>query len=1035
MINHFLADIKVIKNAINTKKLVVFAGAGISIDSGVPSWSRLIDEIKNELDLPESEKDFLKIPQIYYNERQEKEYIEKIRNVLGHKKLKHNEIHEEIFELNPEHVLTTNFEDLLEQVINKKSLPFSVVKEDKDLPYSHNTKLLIKVHGDLDSTNFVLKEDDYLNYSYNHPLIEAFIKSVFASKVVLFIGYSYNDYNLKQIVQNVRNILGNNFQSAYLLSTDKQAHESHKQYLKNKGINVVDYFDADFIDEKGSSQNYIWDFLNGKNVYKEKYIQKNNSFSDKGQLLYNFLRFIRHYDELKVIVTPENAVSQIYNSLDRFSELKTLPQNFISKIYPFKSSHKAEHLIELTTLLLKNKIIVDLFYNQIVIDNNTLIYKPNPNLNLTKNEISSNEKKLLSIVKKLNNSLVYSVTKENSKPDSIGYKGFSREQKNFVLKTDEKCQCSKCKFERFQLNDSLSDLHNYTINEISDIKDDVQKAYLNYKFGNYVVSFNMYEEIATKAWQLGKYITYYIAKNNMKSLKSLINYSEENINNDKKEKIISKIADIDIDKLISQIPYKSNEEYELLKIIRDDSILIDVKNEIDELYSKVEKTYIKYRSQYYNEVGPYYPQKIYIQLYKLLNFYTDNYIIIDVFSNFKGIIQKGIKALLLSHATSKAYSGRLLKLSSDFFYFCLMYCDANSLEEFINEHQITEIIFDEKEEGEIVDYCLNYFNSLFTKSNLFFNNSFKNDIIFNQLSKDSFEGKMKSIFSNMMLLMISVKIPEAKKEKFVADLILFMEYEKFLFGNGIKYLNWYIEKNHAVFSQDNCLKIVKIAHDKIRKHEMHGTLDTISYVANENKFVVLTDKNYALKLLADYDFYEPRKSIIPILWKMSNDVLKNELKLRLIDKLKLDFDEQLYVNACYSKVIDYNLFFEQYIESLNKVSNQSNDKNDGYQNIDGKLRLNTFHYYNAILFFYYMKVKSNDVRLQKLTNLFGYMKFYTYRDKFDFTEFKAEWLKLINSEVVFKELKKIKSLKKIIENHLKGSYDKELAEIYTKYFI
>ena len=187
MINKFLTDIKIIKKAIATKKLVVFAGAGISIDAGVPSWGQLINEIKKDLDLPDYENDYLKIPQIYFNERQEKEYVEKIRSVLEHKRLKHNEIHEEIFELNPEHILTTNFEDLLEQVINKKSLPFSIVKKDNDLPYSSNTKLLVKIHGDLDDTDFVLKEDDYLNYSKNHPLIEAFINSVFASKAFGFI--------------------------------------------------------------------------------------------------------------------------------------------------------------------------------------------------------------------------------------------------------------------------------------------------------------------------------------------------------------------------------------------------------------------------------------------------------------------------------------------------------------------------------------------------------------------------------------------------------------------------------------------------------------------------------------------------------------------------------------------------------------------------------------------------------------------------------------------------------------------------------
>lgn len=1033
MINKFLADIKIIKSAINTKKLVVFAGAGISIDSGVPSWSKLIEEIKKELDLPDNEKDFLKIPQIYYNERQEKEYIEKIRNVLGHKKLKHNGIHEEIFELNPEHILTTNFEDLLEQVINKKSLPFSVVQEDKDLPYSHNTKLLVKVHGDLNSTNFVLKEDDYLNYSYNHPLIEAFIKSIFASKVVLFIGYSYNDYNLKQIIQNVRNILGNNFQNAYLLSIDKQAHHSHKQYLKNKGINVIDYFDADFMNDKGNTQNYIWDFLNGKNIYKEKYFQKNTFFSDKGQLLHNFLRFIRYYDDLKIIITRENAVNQLYNSLDRFSELKSLPQNFLSKIYPFKTSNKTEYLIEQTTLLIKNKIIAELFYEEIIIEDNKLIYKPNPELKLTKDEIKANEKKLLSVIKKLNNSLFFYVTKENQKADSFGNRGFSRDGKNIVIKSDEKCQCSKCKFERLQLNESLSDLNNYTINEISDIKEDIQKAYLNYKFGNYVISFNMYEEIATKAWGIGKYITYYIAKTNMKSLKGLINFAE-NIEDDKKEIIINKIDDIDTDKLIFQIPYKSNEEYALLKIIRDDTILNEVKNEINDLYDKVEEIYTKYKSsQYFNTVGPYYPQLIYIQLYKLLNFYTDNYVISDVFTNFKGIIQKGIEALLMSHATNKSYTGRLERLSDDFFRFCLMYCNSKSLESFLNKYEITELNFEEKEVDEIIDYCLNYFNTLYTKSTLYFDNSFKNDIVFNQLSKDTFEDKMKSIFSNMMLLLNSVKISDFKKEKFIEDLVLFLQYENFLQGEGVKYLNWFIQKNHHLFSQDICLRIVKIAHDKIRKHEMSNTLETIALVAKQNNFEVLTDKNYALKILSDYEYYEPRTKVIIPLWEMSNAEIKSELEQILIKSLKENFNDELYIKACYADMLEYNLFFEEYIKALNSFT--QSDNTEGYRNVDGKLRLNNFYFHNAIIFLYNMGIKSNDIRLQQLVNLSEYMKFFVFREKFDLSTFKIEWLQLIEWEVVYEEIRKIKPLKKIIEKYLKDHYNKEIAEIYTKYFI
>ncbi len=201
MSNKFFTDLKNIRNAIDTNRLVVFAGAGISIDAGIQSWDSLIDEMKSEIEIPKNESDYLRIAQMYYNDRQMKEYIDKVRSVLKHKKIKYNEIHEGIFQLNPEHILTTNYDDLLEQVIKKESLPFSVVSSDREFPYALNTNLLVKIHGDLDNTDIVLKEDDYLDYSLNHPLIEAFLKSVFASKLyyllaIVFLTQFENGYSI-----------------------------------------------------------------------------------------------------------------------------------------------------------------------------------------------------------------------------------------------------------------------------------------------------------------------------------------------------------------------------------------------------------------------------------------------------------------------------------------------------------------------------------------------------------------------------------------------------------------------------------------------------------------------------------------------------------------------------------------------------------------------------------------------------------------------------------------------------------------------
>ncbi|HEC9415265.1 TPA: SIR2 family protein, partial [Salmonella enterica subsp. enterica serovar Poona] len=59
--------------------------------------------------------------------------------------------------------------------------------------------------GDFKNHNIVFKEDDYLNYSYKFPLIENYVKSIISTHTVLFLGYSYNDIDLKQIIKWTQN--------------------------------------------------------------------------------------------------------------------------------------------------------------------------------------------------------------------------------------------------------------------------------------------------------------------------------------------------------------------------------------------------------------------------------------------------------------------------------------------------------------------------------------------------------------------------------------------------------------------------------------------------------------------------------------------------------------------------------------------------------------------------------------------------------------------------------------------------------------
>ena len=91
------------------------------------------------------------------------------------------------------------------------------------------------MHGDFVSRNIVLAESDYYNYSNNYPLIDTLVKSIFASKTILCVGFSFNDLNLKIILNKIQSMLGKNAKPIYLLA-DYNHNPVFYNYLKNKGI-------------------------------------------------------------------------------------------------------------------------------------------------------------------------------------------------------------------------------------------------------------------------------------------------------------------------------------------------------------------------------------------------------------------------------------------------------------------------------------------------------------------------------------------------------------------------------------------------------------------------------------------------------------------------------------------------------------------------------------------------------------------------------------------------------------------------------
>ncbi len=232
---------RVINEAQRDGQLVLFIGAGASIAAGMPSWETAVKKIANNLGINDvSTDDYLRIPQYFYNARDKKEYTQLVQQIFRYRQYLHQmPVHDLIIKFNTQTIITTNYDHLIEQAAESNSEMIRVISKDTDLPYHKGGRELIKMHGDFENDNFVLKEEDYLSYSRNFKLIENYIKSIIGTKVVLFIGYSFNDPDVKHIFSWAKDILHGDFQPAYYVCTDDDYSLDAERYFKNLGINVL----------------------------------------------------------------------------------------------------------------------------------------------------------------------------------------------------------------------------------------------------------------------------------------------------------------------------------------------------------------------------------------------------------------------------------------------------------------------------------------------------------------------------------------------------------------------------------------------------------------------------------------------------------------------------------------------------------------------------------------------------------------------------------------------------------------------------
>jgi len=199
--------------AIRDRRAILFAGAGVSMTVGLPSWSTLIEQMARELGLDpkvsaEPDTNYFTLAEYY---RLTKGSIGPLRSWMDRnwsipeETLKTSRVHALIARLDFPLIYTTNFDRNLETAFALHGKDFVKIVTAKDVAQARDgVTQIVKLHGDFDDDpSIVIAETDYLErLSFESPLDIKF-RADALGRPILFVGYSMSDLNIRFLLHRL----------------------------------------------------------------------------------------------------------------------------------------------------------------------------------------------------------------------------------------------------------------------------------------------------------------------------------------------------------------------------------------------------------------------------------------------------------------------------------------------------------------------------------------------------------------------------------------------------------------------------------------------------------------------------------------------------------------------------------------------------------------------------------------------------------------------------------------------------------------
>ena len=239
------------------RRCIIFIGAGVSATAqnsdGIhpKPWK---DFLEASLSLvPEGmDKDFIKklisennyllALQCIYDHSDNNDYTSFLRSEFSTPNYKPSSIHQDIVDIDPKIVITTNFDKIYEKACYGDGHTIINFTENNLIEnLRSDQRLIVKAHGNINDTgNMIFTKRQYFEAKRNYSEFYNILNALFITNTILFIGCGLNDPDVNLILENVYKTTGSTL-SHYVVTLDNVDQNIIKDWKESYNINTLKY--------------------------------------------------------------------------------------------------------------------------------------------------------------------------------------------------------------------------------------------------------------------------------------------------------------------------------------------------------------------------------------------------------------------------------------------------------------------------------------------------------------------------------------------------------------------------------------------------------------------------------------------------------------------------------------------------------------------------------------------------------------------------------------------------------------------------